>query len=195
LTIELIDKKTVRIFLSFDDMQQLCITYDQMDYKDPDTKRVILNLLQRVREQTSIDLSEGKLFIEAFPHSEGGCVLYVNVVNPQMPIPLSKPKRYKNNFNTPIIFEFGNIDNVINVCDKLFNQYSHLILKSSLYLLDQKYMLLIYTYFKMDDKIVALVSEYGQLVGKGAVKGSFIKEHAKPIVDNIAIETIVEYLC
>ncbi len=195
MKIELIDRQTVKILLSVHDMQDLAITYDQMDYKDPGTKRAIVALLHKVRQETQVDLSGGKLFIEAFPHCEGGCILYISVLESQVKAPAQKPKRYRGSFNTPLIFRFQDVEELITVCDKLFRQYSHLVLKSSIYLLDQAYILMIYSYFKLDGKIAALVGEYGEVLGKGTVKCSFIKEHAKPLIENTAIETMVEHLC
>lgn len=175
-------------------MEAYALTYDQMDYKDPVTKKVILEILHHVRNETSVDLSQGRLFIEAFPHVEGGCVLYISTVGGENTT-AAKPKRYRNSFNTPLIFRFDTLDRLTDICDKLFKQYSHLVLKSSLYLLDGKYVLLIYSYFKLDNKIIALAKEYGSLIGKGSIKGAFVKEHAKPVIEDTALETIVEYLC
>lgn len=194
MKIETVDRQTVKVQLSVDDMQDLAITYEQMDYKDPSTKRAIVALLHKVRQETDVDLTGGKLFIEAFPHREGGCILYISVLDAQGQ-GSARPKRYRGSFNTPMIFRFSDPEDLITACDKLFTQYSHLVLKSSLYLMEQSYILLVYSYFKLDGKIAALVSEYGEAMGKGAVKSAFIKEHAKPLIINNAIDTIVERLC
>ncbi len=193
MKIEQIDGRTVKIILTQRDMDGFDITYDEMDYKDPNTKRVILELLHRIRQETDIELSEGKLFVEAFPCLNGGCVLYLCTV-PQESKPQSRTAPKSTGFNTPLVFEFDDLDLLTAACRHLFLQYNHIILKSALYLYEGRYRLLVYSYFKLDNRIIALVSEYGRCIGKGSVSASVVKEHAKCLLDTDAIETISEAL-
>ena len=43
MKIEQIDPQTIKVILTQTDMDSFDITYDDMDYKDPHTKQVILN--------------------------------------------------------------------------------------------------------------------------------------------------------
>ena len=98
-------------------------------------------------------------------------------------------------FNSPLIFRFIDLKSLLGACERLFGQYSHLIRKSSLYLLDQEYFLTLYSYLRTDDKLIKLLSEYGKYFGKGEVKLSFIEEHARCIIEDAAVETLVDYVC
>ncbi len=191
MKIELLDDKTVKVVLSNTDMISLNLTYDEMDYKNPDTKRVILQLVDQIKKEVSLDLSTSKLFIEAFPYVDGGCILYVNLLDLNLKSK-STAKQYKISFDTPIIFCFSDIDSLGNLSKRLLERYSHIILKNSLYLYNGKYYLLLYTYFKMDDQLSRLLNEYGQYYGKGAIMSAVIQEHAKELISSDALEKLVD---
>ena len=68
------------VMLSREDLSQLDITYDTMDYANIETRRVIWTILDRVRASTGRDIDpSGNLVIEAAPDSSGGCVLMFTV--------------------------------------------------------------------------------------------------------------------
>lgn len=190
MKIELLDQQTIKIVLSCTDMSQFAITYDDMDYDDPDTRRVILQLLQKIKQETQLDLTDGKLFIEAFPYDQGGCILYINIVAPHVQQVTTVSK---SGFNTPLVFSFDSIEHVCNICKDLFQNYSHLIFKSSLYTFQGQYMIMLFSFFKLDRKISAIMSEYGNYYGKGELTASIIREHGNCIIQDTAVENIVEY--
>lgn len=192
MKIEPLDDKTVKIVLSRLDMESFQLTYEEMDYKSPDTKRVLLKLIDEIKKEVDIDLTKGKLFIEAFPYVDGGCILYVNILSLAEQ---ESPKKYKTSFDTPLIYTFDDLDSLSAVAERLNSRYSHVILKNSLYLMEGKYYLSIYTYFKLDSQISHLLNEYGHFFGKGAVSSAFVKEHAKELLHQDAIQTIEKSLC
>ncbi len=183
--IEPLDRQTVKVILSGKDMKQFSLTYENMDYEDPATRKVILRLLQKVQESTRLDFAQGKLFIEAFPDEEGGCILYLNLLTnlPTESLP-------KNGFHTPLIVSLCGSEEVIGLCKTLFFRYSHLILKSSLYKNKDAYILMIYSYYKQDQKLCAILHEYGDLLGRGEVAAGIIHEHARAILPSQAVERI-----
>lgn len=191
MKIEPLDDKTVKIVLSKGDMDTFHLTYEEMDYQNPDTKRVLLKLIDAVRRESSVDLAGGKLFIEAFPYADGGCILYVNVLPGSGP---ERPARPKTGFDTPLVFLFGDLESLCRASARLQGRYSHTILKSSLYLLEGRYCLALYTYFKLDGPISRLLSEYGDFFGKGPVTAAFLREHGKVLCEEEALRTIVESL-
>lgn len=190
LKIDLVDYKTVRVFLSPDDMRELSLEYETMDYSNDKTKRAVKTILHAVNAVLSLDLNSSKLFIEAFPGEEGdkSCILYISML-----------EKYKGSarreLSTPIVFSLNDIDSLSAMSERIFRQYSHLVLKSSLYLMDEKYMLMIYTYSRLDKKLIALASEYAVIYGRGKIADSFIREHAHELIASNAIETVVENLC
>lgn len=185
LKIELLDDKTVKIVLTKPDMEAFSLTYDDMDYQNANTKRVILKLIDEVKKQSALDLSSGKLFIEAFPYADGGCILYVNILEAA-----ASPIKRKTSFDTPLIFRFDRLDDLVSLSARLNDRYGHIILKNSLYLQEKQYILFLYTYFKMDRQILHLLNEYGSYLGKGAIAASLVREHSKELIKNDAIQTL-----
>lgn len=194
MQIEQIDNRTVKIILTEEDMQQYSLTYEQMDYNDRTTRRAILNIMEQVQSRTSLDVEQNKLFIEAFPSDHGGCVLYINLVNAK-----ENGKSFQKerpSFDTPLIFSLDTVDILAASCRRLFYDYAHLIIKSSLYTGDRSgYILLLYTYCRSNQRIINIMTEYGDYLGKGAVRAAHHKEHGRELITDNAIETILECLC
>ena len=185
---EFVDQKTVKIFLSNRDMSEFNITYEKMDYRDIDTKKAIMKILKEIQKEGGHDFRSGKLLIEAFPNKGEGCVLYISNIKPEN-------EKIKKRSETPLIFQFNGIDLLCDATKRLFMQYSHLILKSALYLVDGKYSLVISSYYKLDEKLIIFMDEYGATWGCGEIKNAFIKEHGKVLMKSNAVEEIVEYIC
>ena len=62
--------------LTCDEMKDLDITYEDMDYSNIETRRVIWTILDTVRRDTGRDVDpSGNLMIEAAPDTDGGCLL------------------------------------------------------------------------------------------------------------------------
>lgn len=187
--IEPLDRKTIKIVLSQNDMREMSVTYEQMDYNRPETKTMVLHLLEEVRKKTKLDFTAGKLFIEAFPSRDGGCILYLNLLREKL-----QNTTTEKEFMAPILFTLPNVKQLRQTCKKLFLHYHHLISKSSLYFWEEKYVLILYSYYKLDKKMIALIKEHGIFFGKGEIKYCFIKEHGKLLIKDTAIETITKYI-
>lgn len=79
MKIEIVDEKTIKVSLSKADMDSLNVCYDELDYKNPLTKKMIVSVLDIIKSRCDLNLSEEKLFIEAFPYIDGGCILYIRI--------------------------------------------------------------------------------------------------------------------
>ncbi|MDR2687813.1 MAG: hypothetical protein LBB75_08665 [Oscillospiraceae bacterium] len=77
MRIEAITRRKIVVELSAEDMTNLDITYEALDYASVDTRRVIWVILDRVRECTGCDIDpSGQLRIDAMPRPTGGCILF-----------------------------------------------------------------------------------------------------------------------
>lgn len=66
----------ITIELSARDMDALNITYEQMDYSNIETRRVVWTLLDRAGHELKRDIDpSGRMIIEAVPAGRGGCIL------------------------------------------------------------------------------------------------------------------------
>ena len=70
-------ENTICIELTRNDMTELDITYESMDYSNIETRRVIWTILDKARKTLgkSVD-TDGKLLIEVAPSEDGGCILH-----------------------------------------------------------------------------------------------------------------------
>ena len=73
LKIESNGEEKITVTLSNIDMADLDITYDEMDYSNIETRRVIWTILDKAQKTLgkSVD-TDGKLLIEGAPLSDGG---------------------------------------------------------------------------------------------------------------------------
>ena len=77
MKIESNGEERITVTLSRIDMTDLDITYDEMDYSNIETRRVIWTILDKARKTLgkSVD-TDGKLLIEVAPLEDGGCILH-----------------------------------------------------------------------------------------------------------------------
>ena len=68
--------------LTYEDMVELDITYEELDYSNIETRRVLWTLLDEARHELgrNIHLTQ-KMLIEAMPDNEGGCTIYFTVTD------------------------------------------------------------------------------------------------------------------
>ena len=182
MTIEVISTNTVKITLTEVDMLDYDINYERLDRKNPETKRLLIELLEAVREEKNIDLCSEKLYVEAFPQNDGGCLLYISILNDRL-----KPKI---ELYSELVCEIDDLDSVIALCSRVYQSYSHLIRSSELYFNGKKYRLIINTFPKVDNKINNLLNEYGNETGKGELLSASTREHFEPILEKEAIERL-----
>ena len=76
MKIESRGEETVVVELTAEDMREMDITYEALDYRSVETRRVIWTILDRVKRSLGRSPeTDGRLLIEAAPSEDGGCVL------------------------------------------------------------------------------------------------------------------------
>ena len=77
MKIELQGSDKIMVELTDADMEALDITYEEMDYSNIETRRVIWTLLDRASRVLGRNISTAeRMLSEALPGNEGGCVLF-----------------------------------------------------------------------------------------------------------------------
>ncbi|WRS26666.1 adaptor protein MecA [Oscillospiraceae bacterium MB08-C2-2] len=189
MEIILVSPEKLKIILTRQDMNNLSLEYEDMDYTDLQTKEVIVSLLEQAKEQAGFNPKNTKLFIEVYPTQEGGCVLYFT--SHSSGSWYGGPK--KGYQVGPIIFEFEDSETLIQAAIRLFSRYSHRIYKSSLYLYGQRYRLILYPLDYSDRLSVFFLGEYAKRVGEGEILAAFIQEHGKELAVDNAIDLLARY--
>lgn len=184
LTIELISSNTLKITLTKSDMIEYNISYQILDKKNPETKQFLMNIIDIVKEEKDIDLCSEKLYIEAFPQTNGGCLLYISV--------LSDKLKQRKNIYCEIVCETNNHSLLIKISDIIFKNYNHITKNSQLYYYQGTYRIILTLFSDTENKICDLLDEYMILWNKSEIVSELTKEHFTKIVDRKAIELLSE---
>lgn len=76
MRIDITDRKSIMVELSKDDLLKSEITYDQLDYSNPQTQKLVRSILEKIRSETGLCFSEYcSLEVDVMPDSFGGCLM------------------------------------------------------------------------------------------------------------------------
>jgi hypothetical protein len=165
--------------LSDEDMVMLDITYEDMDYSNIETRRVIWTLLDEARRVLGKDINPAeKMLIEAMPNSSGGCVLYFTV----MPFDEAGTQRklIMKKESQPVICTFFNADCVISL-EKILETVRERCTRHELYTDGTSYRLLIYPKISETPVIKAYLCEFGDTVCDNTVEAARTREYWKKL--------------
>lgn len=152
--------------LSPEDMSELDITYENMDYSNIETRRVIWTVLDKVRKTLGRDIDpSGQLTIETVPLNDGGCVIFFTVNDTSRDAKAIIPQKVR-------VYEFENIDNVID----LFSSIGENTLLGDLYT-DGKGKFRLITSCDDPFPIKIKFSEYSHLCLGGKLAAEMTREH------------------
>lgn len=173
--------------LSEQDLLELNITYEEMDYSTTETRRVIWTVLDEAGKSLGRDLDPSrKMIIEASPKRGGGCTLSFTILDSRKPCGIQK--QFLKKQEKYILCEFGNADMLMKAADCLKNLDS--VTHSSLYGQNGKYRLLLIGSEDMP-KIRQNCSEFGSVQNCSELVCSFTKEHWNELVRENAVEKII----
>lgn len=173
--------------LSEQDLLELNITYDEMDYSTIETRRVIWTVLDEAGKALGRDFDPSRrMIIEASPKKGGGCTLSFTMLDSRKVCGVQKQFLKKQEKN--ILCEFENAEMLMKAAEHLGSL--RLIIRSSLYEQNGKYRLFLNG---SDDipKIRQGCSEFGTVQSCPELVCCFTKEHWNELVRENAIEKIV----
>ena len=161
LKIEALGDEKIIVALSNEDMHELDITYDEMDYSNIETRRVIWTILDEARQSLgrAID-TEGRLLIEVTPGENGGCVMYFTAM-PQTDREMHKKLVMKKDAE-PLLFSAENGDaflDAVNVIKRLGDSIKYY----EAYELDGEFFYIIFPQPSCSVLISYILSEYGDM--------------------------------
>ena len=185
--ISLIHENKLKVILTAEDMAELDLDYEQMDYADPQTRKALMRILKEGKAQAGFSPHKTKLFIEVYPCDGGGCVLYFTNLY------AAAKEGGSCSGMDPVLFQFQDVDVLTQGACMVFDRYSHRIYKSSLYLLDGCYRLIVWPLDYSDRLSVYFLSEYGEKVGEGELLAAFTEEHGQELIRDNAIDILSKY--
>lgn len=191
MILDKIDEKRLLIALSHEDMNFLDITFNQLDWKNDYSREIIKNLLARAESEIGFSSRNKKLLIEAIPQSNGCFVLVTllsNKINKSRKI-----YKIKNN-SKPFTFFFENSDSLFALIERIYNNSAFSFSDSSIIELNNSYYVIFYANSPLTSSVLAIISEYGKLIGNDFVAAARILERGNVIVNQHAVENLGKYL-
>lgn len=157
--------------LSAQDMLELDITYEEMDYSTIETRRVIWTVLDAAGKALGREFDPSKkMIIEAMPHSSGGCTLCFTL--PDCNVRTRKPLLRKQ--PASIICDFFSLDNLYRAAECF--RSSEAVAQSSLYEDSGVYRLIVYSPFEIFS-LMQYFGEFGKCRKSSALEEEFTREH------------------
>lgn len=177
MNFHIISKNKFIAELNRKDMEELDITYEEMDYSNIETRRVIWTIIDRIRDALGKDIDpSGNLLIEAVADTDGGCVLCFTVqdMKTRSTFKVTPPVLTKN--TNSIVYEFENADTLLDMIKNVGAK--NLSPKNSLYKKKNRFRLVLGCLPRVEDK--KTIEEYGTFIGQDLYSMAQTKEHWEP---------------
>ena len=177
------------IELTKNDMTELDITYESLDYANIETRRVLWTLLDEARHKLGKDIClTPKMLIEAIPDDNGGCSIYFSAADGRC-CPAGR-KQFAKLSGMKILCQSADIENMGRLAEALHK--TGRISKSELYTDGKKYRLIISPAASYKTDITNIVREFCDICDVVAVP--YTAEHWKLLASPDAVG-IMSALC
>ena len=180
-----LSRNTVKITLTKEDMSDYSLKSDSLRIRNAETKRALTRFLKRFRSESAIfpDKDIDRLFLEAFPSEDGGCVMYVSTLGME-PLPPPDTDRGESAVRT-VMCVSGQLDAVLRLCAGLVGKAS----SSALYRLEKCYCLVAAVSSDETGPAARLIREYGEY-SDDATDIAYAVEHGKALCGTDAVSVM-----
>ena len=180
MKMELLESGCLKIVLSNEDLEEMGLTFDRLDYRNAETQRAIQRLLLLARQETGFH-HNGDLTVEAIP-LEDGCLLLLTPAYARRRVRMKKAVG-------PYIYRVPDIDGLFRLAENWNRLQAQrgdapertLTAGSSLYQLGGAYGLVLYPAMPLTKEASALLQEFAQPAGEGDAAAAVAAEHGQPL--------------
>lgn len=169
-----LSRNTVKITLTEADMRKYSLSSDCISGHTAETKRTLTDFVNRLKEINPLfpEYEPERLFLEAFPRSEGGCILFISTLGRE---PFDLPKASCRSKRLMLIT--GDINSLSGV-SRAISALS--LADAMLYYLNSEFYLIIPCPRGKSALLSAAINEYGELSDSG-YEIAAIEEHGRLI--------------
>lgn len=209
MIIQLEEPGRLKILLTEAELHQFSLSYEQLDYSDPTTRRALGALMAEASAETGFRFRPGQLLIEAFPAPAGGCALYFTLLDEgqtsgrladaarSLTLKTGGEKkrgwrgrlRLKTAGNYAYVFEFADVGDLLDAVEQLYIQPDAVATRADLYLLNGRYRLLLHPR-PGDHKTSMLLGEYAAAACHTAAAAAYTAEHGRLLAKDRAVQQI-----
>lgn len=73
----LINESKLKVTLEGSDLEELELSADELDYADPEAKRLFGDILSYAKEEFGFDTSGHRVLLQLYPSKDGGCEIFI----------------------------------------------------------------------------------------------------------------------
>ncbi|MBP3855513.1 MAG: adaptor protein MecA [Ruminiclostridium sp.] len=168
-----LSRNTVKITLSRKDMKEYSLKSESIRSRTAESKRSLMDFLKRFRSESALfpEHNAERLFLEAFPSEDGGCVLYVSTLGTE-PLPQSATE----NRTRLLMCRTDTLDDTSRLCRGIGDYIDG----SKLYRLSGSYFLILKVSEGDTAALSHIAGEYG-VISDNTADIAYITEHGKLI--------------
>lgn len=171
--------------LTATELDEYGITYEEIDYANIETRRVLWALLDKIRNTYGISLSlSGKLLIEVIKESDEKIRICFSVLPPHGCDGKSVKQLVKSE-NRPVIAEFSELEDVLSLVTHISGD-----IPSVLYEKNGKYRLMLYTQPEEKNRITGKVCEFSLICENIALEKARCEEMWHCIIPGFAVKRL-----
>lgn len=181
-----LSKNTVKITLTCKDMRENSIRAEGLRTRSADSKRSLIGFLKKFQAESSLFAGRNaeRLFLEAFPSEDGGCVLYVSTLGCDVLPPPDTERR-----QSVLMCSTDTLSDAAELCRCIRRS----VRGSALYRLDGRYCLILKVRPAAADTVSRYAEEFGAL-SDDPVDIASVTEHGTVICETDAVRIMSEKL-
>ena len=186
----------LKVMLSAEDVRRYELAGAAVDGENPETKRVLREILDEVKTRTGFDACGERVLVQLYPSRGGGCELFVTklgkTIHQKEPgeVSVSQERRTAMYDLRPAVFAFDSLDDLLTVCRELYHA-GYALLSTAYAADDGRYYLVLQERIRTGNlpSRLSFVEEYGKR-RRGGGELSYIKEHSSCIAASDAVRRL-----
>lgn len=184
MLIEQVDETRLIILLSAKDLEDLGLTFAELDWQEAKCRAMMEALLQKAFEKTGFSAEGKRMLIEAAPGADG-CVIVVTLM-PQK----ETRKRYKRKEQPEVLlYEFETAEALLAAAAR-FSAQKDVPQEGKLVEIEGRYYLALFALNPLTRAARALLAEYAKPVGRGAAATAHMLEYGRLIAQGAVFDQI-----
>lgn len=184
----------LKVTLSREDLLRFDMTYEQLDYANESTRRMMEALLHSAQEVIGFEPGQGRLLIEVFPAPEEGCIIYFTKLSETPECSVAHRFRLRHvSRKQPAVFRFADSGSLLDAIGILHDS-GQTPPDSSLYTLAGDYRLILFLKEEQQHSTRLLLQEYGREMPVTRAAMAYLREHGTLLCGSNAVEQIGRYL-
>lgn len=202
MRIERVGENKIRIFVSYDDLEERDIDLDAFNYNSPETQELFWDLMEQAEIELGFEAQESQLCIEAVSDVDHGFVITITridednefesiqkfIKNRYKKKDLSVKKKTPAVCSTLLIYAIDSFDDLCRLCSTINPIYAG---RSKVYALDGAYYLVLDSFegnISNQKMFESVLSEYGDKMSNVDFLEGYLNEYGRLIMAKNAVE-------